>query len=65
MDKKSKVILIGCGAMLLGGVLVVVGLLQIPIIPVVLILAGGGLGFLGYRVYKNKNNIKPEDLYFG
>ena len=65
MENKTKVALIGIGAMLVGATLVVVGLLQIPVVPVVLILVGGAVGFVGYKIFENRKNAKPNDLYFG
>ncbi len=54
MDKKM---LIGIGGMLVGGVLVVGGLLQIPVLPVVLIVIGGALGYVGNKVYRGEIRI--------
>lgn len=65
MDKKTKVTLVGCGAMLVGAILVITGLLQIPVLPVTLILVGGALGFVGYKIFESRKNIKPDNLIFG
>ena len=51
MDKNM---LIGVGGMLVGGALVVVGLLKIAIVPVILILIGGAVGFTAYKVFKGE-----------
>lgn len=64
MDNKTKRTLVAIGVMLVGGVLFVSGLLQIPVVPVVLILVGGALGFTGYKIFLSRNN-KPDDLIFG
>lgn len=62
MDKST---LIGFGSMLVGAILVVIGLLRIPVIPIVLIVIGGALGFGGYKIYENRRSDKPKDLNFG
>ena len=51
--------------MLVGGALVVKGLTLIPGLPIVLILLGGALGFVGYRIYELRRSDKPNDLNFG
>ena len=61
----NKRILIGTACMLVGGALVVIGLLKIPIVPVVLILIGGALGFSGYKIYETRRSDKPQDLVYG
>ena len=64
----NKRLAIGGGCMLLGGILVVTGLLRIPVVPVVLILMGGTIGFVGNRIYKKRNDKpegKPEGMNFG
>ena len=48
MDKNT---LYGLAGMLVGGVIVVTGLLKIAVLPVLLILVGGAIGFAGYRIY--------------
>ncbi len=48
MDKNM---IYGVGGMLVGGSLVIGGLLQIHVLPVVLILVGGTIGFVGYKFY--------------
>lgn len=65
MDKKTKVVLVGLGAMVVGGILVVVGLLQVPTLAKVLILVGGGVGFVGYKIYDKRNQIAENNVYFG
>jgi hypothetical protein len=65
MDNQTKRTLVGLGAMLVGAILVVSGLLQIPVVPVVLILVGGVLGFIGYKIFENRGNTKPDDLVYG
>lgn len=61
----NKKVLIGTGRMLLGGILVVIGLLRIPVIPVVLILVGGALGFTGYRLFETRRSDRPDDMIYG
>ena len=61
----NKRLLVGIGCMLVGGALVVTGLLRIPVIPVVLILIGGTLGFVGYRIFESKGTDIPRDLNLG
>ncbi len=60
----NKRLLIGVGGMLVGAILVVAGLLRIPVVPVVLILMGGTIGFVCNGIYKRRND-KPNDLNFG
>lgn len=61
----NKRLAIGTGCMLVGGALVVIGLLKIPIVPVVLVLVGGAIGFVGYKIYETRRSDKPNDLNFG
>ena len=61
----NKKLLIGVGCMLIGGSLVVTGLLRIPVVPIVLILMGGTLGFIGYKIYELRRSDIPNDLNFG
>ena len=61
----NKRVLVGIGAMLLGGVLVVTGLLRIPVVPIVLILVGGAVGFGGYKIYETRRRGIPGDLELG
>ncbi len=61
----NKRLLIGLGSMLVGGVLVVVGLLKVPVVAAVLVLLGGTLGFVGYKIFENRRSDKPDDLVYG
>ena len=61
----NKRLLVGVGGMLVGGVLVVKGLTLIPGLPIVLILVGGALGFVGYKIFEKRGSNKPSDLNFG
>ena len=61
----NKRVLIGVGCMLVGAALVVIGLLQIPILPVVLILVGVALGFTGYKIYETRRGGKPDGMEYG
>ncbi|MFX0084316.1 MAG: hypothetical protein ACFFAU_01480 [Candidatus Hodarchaeota archaeon] len=54
MDKNR---LYGVGGMMVGGALVVTGLLQIPVLPVVLIVVGGAVGFIGYKFFNGEFKI--------
>lgn len=56
--------LIGIAGMFVGGVLVIVGLLNIPVMSVVLIVLGGAVGFTGHYFYDHKNT-EYKDLNFG
>ena len=49
--------IISIGGMLLGGALVVIGLLKISIVPVILILVGGAIGFTSYKIFKDEISI--------
>lgn len=63
MNKETMVAL---GVMGLGGLLVLVGLLQVPVISGVLIIVGALMGFIGYTLYKDRNNNEPpEGMIFG
>jgi len=61
----NKRLLVGLGCMLVGGVLVVTGLLRVPVVPVVFILMGGSVGFVGYKIFESRRNDKPNDMNFG
>jgi len=61
----GKRLLVGVGSMLVGAVLVVVGLIQIPVIAKVLILLGGTVGFVGYRIYEQRGKDKPDGMIYG
>jgi len=47
----NKALCIGLGMMLVGGILVVVGLLNVPKMAVVEVLLGGAVGFVGYKIF--------------
>lgn len=61
----NKRLLVGVVCMLTGGALVIIGLTQIPGLPIVLILVGGALGFVGYKIFKSRKSDKPNDLNYG
>lgn len=61
----NKRLLVGVGGMLVGGILVVAGLLRIPVVPVVLIILGGAVGFIGYKIYDLRGSDKPKGLEYG
>lgn len=61
----NKRLAIGVGCMLVGGALVITGLFRLPIVPIVLILIGGAVGFVGYKIYEARNGGKPNDMNFG
>lgn len=61
----NKRLLVGVGCMLVGGALVVAGLARLPGLPIVLILMGGALGFIGYRIYEKRNGGKPKGMEYG
>ena len=61
----DKRLAVGVGCMMVGGVLVVIGLCQIPIVPVVLIIMGAGLGFVGWTIFKKRAKKLPEGLNIG
>lgn len=61
----NKRLLVGVGCMLVGGALVVAGLLRIPVVPVVLVLVGGAVGFVGYKIFENRGSEVPKDLELG
>lgn len=61
----NKRLLIGVGCMLTGGALVITGLTQIPGLPIVLILVGGALGFVGYKIFEKRRGNIPSDLELG
>lgn len=61
----NKRVIVGICCMLVGGILIVIGLVQIPIVARVLILIGGTVGFIGYRIYELRRNNRPKDLNFG
>ena len=50
----KKALYVGLGAMLVGGILVVVGLLNVPKVAVVQILLGGAIGFAGYTIFEKR-----------
>jgi len=47
----NKALCIGLGMMLVGGILVVVGLLNVPKMAAVEVLLGGAVGFVGYKIF--------------
>ena len=61
----NKRLLVGIGCMLVGGALVVTGLLRIPVVPVVLIMIGGSIGFVGYKIFEARGGGIPSDLNLG
>ena len=61
----NKRLAVGVGAMLVGGALVVIGLLQIPPVPVILILIGGAIGFVGYKIFERRRGEIPSELNLG
>ena len=61
----NKRLLVGVGCMLVGATLVVTGLLRIPVVPIVLILMGGTIGFVGYKIYELRRGSIPSDLNLG
>lgn len=61
----NKRLLVGIGAMLVGGALFVTGLFRIPVVSIVLILMGGAIGFVGFYIYERRRGGKPNDLNYG
>ena len=61
----NKRLLVGIGCMLVGGALVVTGLLRIPVLPIVLILIGGAVSFVGYTIFRSRRSDKPKGLEYG
>lgn len=61
----NKRLLVGVGCMLVGGALFVTGLTQMPGLPIVLILIGGALGFVGYRIFESRRSDKPKGMEYG
>lgn len=50
----NKALYVGLGTMLVGGILVVVGLLNVPKVAAVEILLGVALGFAGYKIFEKR-----------
>ena len=50
----KKVLYVGLGTMLIGGILVVVGLLNVPKVAAIEDLLGGALGFVGYQIFEKR-----------
>lgn len=61
----NKRLVVGVSCMLVGSALVVTGLLRIPVVPIVLILIGGAVGFVGYKIYELRRGSIPSDLNLG
>lgn len=62
----NKVTLISIIAMIIGAVLVISGLVQVPTVAKVLVILGVVSGFCGYKLYENRDKYdKIEDLFYG
>lgn len=61
----NKRLAVGVGCMLVGGALVITGLVKLPVVPFLLILTGGAVGFIGYKIYELRKSGKPNDMNFG
>ena len=50
----NKALLIGLSCMLIGVALVITGLSKLAIVPIVLIVMGGAIGFSGYKIFEQR-----------